>query len=283
MLIISFDIFARKSYGKCTQSAVIPSVDATARNATALQGLEQARLALGNDQFGQAIGQALAELRAGEFTAVEDTLARATALRASAPEVAAVRAQLAAGRERRALDGERDNVLALERAERWSEAFTQYDQILARDSSLVFAQAGRDRVAPRARAEQRLSALLGEPSRLSAPEVRQEAQRLLNQTAAWTSNAAAPVLSRQREALQRELERYAVQILAIIESDGLTEIRIQRVGAIGAFERRELQLQPGRYVAIGTRAGFRDVRREFSLVPGAPAPIIDIRCTEAIT
>lgn len=256
---------------------------ADARNATALQGLEQARLALGNDQFGQAIGQALAELRAGEFTAVEDTLARATALRASAPEVAAVRAQLAAVRERRALDGERDNVLALERAERWSEALTQYDQILARDSSLVFAQAGRDRVAPRARAEQRLSALLGEPSRLSAPEVRQEAQRLLNQTAAWTTNAAAPVLSRQREALQRELERYAVQILAIIESDGLTEIRIQRVGAIGAFERRELQLQPGRYVAIGTRAGFRDVRREFSLVPGAPAPIIDIRCTEAIT
>jgi eukaryotic-like serine/threonine-protein kinase len=253
------------------------------RNRTATQGLQQATLALGNDRYGQAIGQALAELRSGDFSAADATLARAADLRPGAPEIAAVRAQLTAGRERRALDGERDAILALERAERWSEALTRYEQILARDPGLVFARTGRERVGPRARAEQRLNALIGEPARLSAPEVRQEAQRLLSETAAWVESGMAPVLTRQREALQGELLRYAVRIRAVIQSDGLTEVRIQRVGELGAFERKELQLQPGRYVAIGTRAGFRDVRREFALVPGESPPIIDVRCTEAIT
>ena len=253
------------------------------RNRTATQGLQQATLALGNDRYGQAIGQALAELRSGDFSAADATLARAADLRPGAPEIAAVRAQLTAGRERRALDGERDAILALERAERWSEALTRYEQILARDPGLVFARTGRERVGPRARAEQRLNALIGEPARLSAPEVRQEAQRLLSETAAWVESGMAPVLTRQREALQGELLRYAVRIRAVIQSDGLTEVRIQRVGELGAFERKELQLQPGRYVALGTRAGFRDVRREFALVPGESPPIIDVRCTEAIT
>lgn len=33
LLMMSFDTFARNSYGRCTQSAVIPSVDVTALTA----------------------------------------------------------------------------------------------------------------------------------------------------------------------------------------------------------------------------------------------------------
>jgi tetratricopeptide (TPR) repeat protein len=253
------------------------------RNRRATDGLQQARLALGNDQFAQAIGEALAALRGGDFPSVEAALQRAAELRASAPEIAAVRAQLAAGREKRALEGERDSILALEQAERWSEALRRYEQVLAQDPSLAFARSGRERVAPRARLEQRLNALLGEPARLSSSEVRQEAERLLTQSDVWLRGGNAPVLARQRVALQRELDRYAVRIRTVIQSDGLTEVRIQRVGSLGVFERKELELQPGRYVAIGTRAGFRDVRLEFSLLPGESAPVIDVRCSELVT
>jgi hypothetical protein len=218
----------------------------------------------------------LAALRGGDFPSVEAALQRAAELRASAPEIAAVRAQLAAGREKRALEGERDSILALEQAERWSEALRRYEQVLAQDPSLAFARSGRERVAPRARLEQRLNALLGEPARLSSSEVRQEAERLLTQSDVWLRGGNAPVLARQRVALQRELDRYAVRIRTVIQSDGLTEVRIQRVGSLGVFERKELELQPGRYVAIGTRAGFRDVRLE-------SAPVIDVRCSELVT
>jgi hypothetical protein len=222
-------------------------------------------------------------LRAGDFPAVESALQRAAALRPSAPELAAVRAQLSAGVERRALEGERERILALEQAERWGEALRRYEQVLAQDPSLVFARTGRERVASRALVEQRFNALIGEPARLVSPDVRREAERLIAQSDVWLKEGSAPVLERQRAALERELERFAQSIRTVIESDGMTEVRIQRVGLLGAFERKELELQPGRYVAIGTRAGFRDVRLEFSLMPGESTPVIDIRCSESVT
>jgi hypothetical protein len=52
---------------------------------------------------------------------------------------------------------------------------------------------------------------------------------------------------------------------------------------MGAFRRKELRLKPGRYVALGVRDGFRDVRREFVVLPGGTPVVIDVRCTEAVS
>jgi hypothetical protein len=59
-------------------------------------------------------------------------------------------------------------------------------------------------------------------------------------------------------------------------------VSIQRVGSYGSFARRELQLPPGKYTAVGTRSGYRDVRREFVVKPGAADLAIDVRCDEPI-
>jgi hypothetical protein len=67
-----------------------------------------------------------------------------------------------------------------------------------------------------------------------------------------------------------------------LASDNVTEVQIYRVGKLGAFDRRELELLPGKYTAVGTRAGFRDVRREFTVMPGLPPPSLMIRCEEPI-
>jgi hypothetical protein len=55
------------------------------------------------------------------------------------------------------------------------------------------------------------------------------------------------------------------------------------VGAIGAFRRKELRLKPGRYVATGSRDGYRDVRREFVVVPGGTVVVVEVRCTEVVS
>ena len=39
---------------------------------------------------------------------------------------------------------------------------------------------------------------------------------------------------------------------------------------------------PGRYTVVGTRNGFRDVRRELTIVPGREPPALVIRCEEQI-
>jgi hypothetical protein len=67
-----------------------------------------------------------------------------------------------------------------------------------------------------------------------------------------------------------------------ILSDALTEVTVHRVGRLGKFERKVLEVRPGRYVAVGSRAGFRDVRIEFTVAPGKPVAPIQVRCEEAI-
>jgi eukaryotic-like serine/threonine-protein kinase len=59
-------------------------------------------------------------------------------------------------------------------------------------------------------------------------------------------------------------------------------VQVYRVGKLGFFERRDLELMPGRYTVVGTRRGYRDVRKEINLLPGAAPPTVTIRCEEPI-
>ena len=123
--------------------------------------------------------------------------------------------------------------------------------------------------------------MLTNPARLSAPEVRREGERLLLEAA--NIKTTAPVLRRQTDELREALRLYDQPVLAVLESDGVTVVSVQRVGSFGAFTRREVSLKPGRYVAIGSRPGFRDVRREFTVAPGNSMLVIQVRCTELVT
>ena len=57
---------------------------------------------------------------------------------------------------------------------------------------------------------------------------------------------------------------------------------IYRVGQYGTFATRDVELLPGRYTVVGTRSGFRDVRHEVVLPPGAASALVVVRCEEPI-
>jgi len=250
-------------------------------NRVAREGVARARAGIGNDLYAREIGVALSALRAGNTMAARASLEQARSLRPDGAEIPTILAQIEASGERRDLEVVRVEIEALEAEERWNDALLRYDALLARDPSLAFARAGRARVVPRAQLSRRLDALLANPARLSAPEVRREGERLLREASSLT--AAAPVLRRQTEELRAALQLYDQPVLTVLESDGVTLVAVQRVGNFGAFTRREVSLKPGRYVAIGSRAGFRDVRREFTVTPGDSMAIIQIRCTELVS
>jgi tetratricopeptide (TPR) repeat protein len=250
-------------------------------NRVAREGVARARVAIGSDQFARYIGDALAALRAGRTPEARAALNRAAVLRPGAAELAQIVAQIDAVGARKDLGEISVEILALERSERWSEALLRYDSLLARDATIKFARDGRVRVAPRAELSRRIENILANPTRLSAPEVRREAQRLLTQAA--TIKETVTVLAGQSDRLRDALRLYETPILAVLESDGLTAVSVQRVGNFGTFTRRELSLKPGRYVAIGTRAGYRDVRQEFVVTPGTTNLVVSVRCSEIIS
>ena len=116
--------------------------------------------------------------------------------------------------------------------------------------------------------------------RLWDPAGRAEARTVL-------SMAAAAANPRQRLAASAaNLERLAAAaekpVRLRLESDGQTSIAIYRVGQYGAFSQREFELLPGRYTVVGTRTGFRDVRREVILMPGASPAAVVVKCEETI-
>jgi tetratricopeptide (TPR) repeat protein len=249
-------------------------------NQAAQAGLARVRAAAGNDAYARAIGDALAALRGGQLDVARAALARARALRPQAPEVAAVAAQLGSAEAGRDLTGVKARAEAHEAAERWAEALAEYERLLKGDASLEFARVGRDRVAPRAQLAAALQGLIDQPARLAAPEVRAEADRLLARARAL--DPAGPVLRSQVSRIELLLPEYDRPVALAVVSDGQTSIRILRVGEFGTFERREIELKPGRYTLVGTRSGFRDVRRDVTLLPGGATAPVDLRCSEPI-
>jgi len=250
------------------------------QNAAAAEGLRRARAAVADDAYAREVGNALASLRAGRFDEARQALEGARALRPQAPEVAAGFAELASALAGRDLAGTRARATEMESGERWADALAVYEGLLAQDPSVEFARAGRARSLPRAELARALQGLIDKPERLAAAEVRADAARLLAQARGIAD--AGPVLRSQVSRVEAQLPQYEKPVRIALESDGLTSIAIQRVGALGSFARQEVELKPGRYVVIGTRAGYRDVRREILVAPGEAPQAVQVRCADPI-
>jgi len=68
-----------------------------------------------------------------------------------------------------------------------------------------------------------------------------------------------------------------------IKSNNQTLVTLYRVGSLGSFADKQMDLKPGKYTLVGTRQGYRDVRTEFTLEPGKSAPTVTVQCDEKIS
>jgi serine/threonine-protein kinase len=174
----------------------------------------------------------------------------------------------------------RDAARALEAREEWRAAVAEYDAALAIDAHVTFALEGRLRAVQRAVLAEALDRHLASPLRLSAEAVAREAEALLEK--ARGVDAPGPRLQAQVQQLEQALAGARTTVNVAIESDGLTEVSVSRVGPLGRLTRRTLELRPGEYTAVGSRHGYRDVRRRFTVSPGATPPAVVVRCEEAL-
>ncbi len=83
-------------------------------------------------------------------------------------------------------------------------------------------------------------------------------------------------------ALEKALADARTPVAVVIESDGLTEVAVSRVGRLGTLTRRTVDLRPGEYTVTGSRRGYRDVRRRLTVSAGTIVPPVVVRCEEAL-
>ena len=92
--------------------------------------------------------------------------------------------------------------------------------------------------------------------------------QLYNQAIATLNKAQGlqnkgPKLEKQINDLSRVLKFASIPLETIFISDGMTKITIYKLAEFGSFYEKTVSLRPGKYTAIGTRPGYRDVILKF--------------------
>jgi eukaryotic-like serine/threonine-protein kinase len=255
-------------------------------------GLARAKTALGAEGYARAAGEGYAALGAGRLDEARAAFERARALRPDGAEAldGLRRVNTAAGGDTTAADGRNPGAVsgamraraeALESQERWDEALRAYEDLLRQDRSLSFARAGKERAADRLLLDESLQQLIDRPDRLAnSPQVRQQAAAVLQE--ALEQPDPGPVLRGQIDRLSALLPGFDKPVHLSLVSDNLTQVAIPSIGSFGSFTRHELELKPGRYTVIGTRQGYREVRRDITVSPGQENVTINVSCDDAI-
>jgi tetratricopeptide (TPR) repeat protein len=242
------------------------------KNSQALAGLVRTRAALANDEHATAPDSGAPPVVVRPLNDARDSRTAAEAPAASNPPDAA--------RSARAFEAERQRAVSLEAQERWDEALTEYETVLKADPSLSFAQQGKARAASRALLAERLQTLIDRPELLAGAAARADALALIEN--ANEQNPSGPVLRSQVARLQILLPAFDEPVHVALISDGATRVTIPGIGFSGVFAQREIQLKPGKYTVVGTRDGYRDVRRDITIAPGQDVQTISVSCGEPI-
>lgn len=250
--------------------------------AAARSALERVAARLAAAAFEQHVATAAEALRTGDVATAQAAYARAAMVRPDDARVVEGQRRIAEIHRNRQNAADLATGTELEAAERWEEAVAHYRAVLERDAGLLFAQEGLSRSERRLELDRELADYQARPERLTAPAVRQAAQRALARGSATDTGDGSPRLRSQLEWLRGRLAVLSEPVRVELTSDNNTEVRVVQVGELGRFETRELALPPGQYTVIGRREGFRDVRLELNIEPGQRTAALAVLCTERI-
>jgi tetratricopeptide (TPR) repeat protein len=246
----------------------------------ASDGVAETARSLRDAEFERALSAGFGALAAEDFAAAEQSFNAALKLRPGAQAAQDGLAQAAEAAKLNEIALVEVRALAFERRELWDQAIELYRAALESDPTLLFAQAGLERAGARAGLDAKLVNLIENPTLLFQDAVLADARMLL--VSAEAEAAKGPRLTEQISELGKLVELASKPISVQLTSDQLTEVTLYRVGNLGAFAAREVELRPGTYTVIGSRNGYRDVRQTFTVRPGRNLAPISVVCVEPI-
>ena len=232
------------------------------------------------DAYHELVSRGLAALEAENYQQALEDFSQASKSSPTAPEVVDGLSRAKAGIHRVKVNSHLMVAVAAEEAEDWSTAVDEYRSVLALEPALADARDGLVRCGRRLDLTRKMDYHLAHPERLATTAVRREAADLTAEAKAISPRG--PRFSELIDRLDRLVTQSSIPIPVVLESDGLTKIMLYRVGELGAFDRRTVDLRPGTYTAVGRRPGFRDVRLEFKVDPSKASPTVVIQCKDRI-
>lgn len=246
----------------------------------ARDGYERVRGTRLQMDFDSRMSEGLAALADGDFESARAAFRMAERLRPGSTEPADGLLQVDQGVRLQRINALENRAADFEQAERWEDAVTAYEEILELDANLAFAQEGLSNARNRVGLHKQLDDYIASPDALSTPATMQRATSLV--VSITRMGDIGPRLAGQRDELSRLLKRAATPLIVEIRSDNVTDVSIYKIGRLGSFDTKRIELRPGKYVAAGSRPGYRDVRLEFQVGPEVDMQPVVVRCEEPI-
>lgn len=242
----------------------------------ALQSVQET---LDTKAYQNAMSTALDKLQSGKYNDAGKALDTAAELRPGSAEIKDARQSLKMAIKQARLNSLRSQSSEMAATEQWGKAAELYQQALAIEPQAGFALSGHALAQARLELHRQLDHYLNEPQRLASDEPLRNAQTLLKTNP--SPPGKEPQLLAKFNSLKQAVEQAARPVSLVIESDDLTQISVYHVGQLGQFQRKQLTLRPGQYTLIGSRAGYRDVRKVINISPNTPLHL-QLKCEEAI-
>ena len=246
----------------------------------AASSLEGANREVTASAFRGQMSRGFAAVESGNYDEARSAFRQAGKIFPGDPAVQKALQQVANLESGNLVSAELERAAELESREEWRKALNIYQQLLDEDPSLTDARVGLIPSRVRADLDDRMTAYIEEPLKLSSQSEYQAAQTLLADAKGIPN--PGPRLASQINSLESVLKVANSPVDVVFRSDNQTHVVLFRVADLGQFEQVSMKLRPGKYVAAGTRGGFRDVRVEFT-VTGEPldGPIV-VRCEEPV-
>ena len=246
----------------------------------ARKGFDRVKGLIAGEQFKQLMSSGFAALQNNEYERARKTFQKAGSFKPNSSEVQDALAQVDQAIRLARIEDLRKEALVAEQAEDWKKALESYLAVIEIDPAIQFAVQGKALSLERVILEKRFNFYLERPSVLESDRHLQNANLLLQD--ARKIAPKGPQLTAQVERLDQLVIMAKTPVKVSLESDNLTEVAVYRVGRLGRFTSRDLQLRPGTYTVVGTRKGYRDVRQQVVVKPGQSVVRVIVVCKERI-
>jgi len=235
---------------------------------------------IAGEQFQKFMTLGFSALHAGKLQQAREAFQKAKSFQPHSPEVRDAMAQVDQAIRLARISDLKATAEEAEEAETWEKALAMYEEVLAMDPAIQFAVRGKERIRERIGVRNRMRFYLDKPDLLESEGHLNDAVRLVDEASALTPRG--PRLSADINELDRLVRAAKTPVKVTLLSDNLTDVSVYRVGRFGKFHSLTLDLRPGTYTAVGSRIGFKDVRREIAVTAGMKPDPITIQCEEEI-
>ena len=246
----------------------------------ALTAFNRVKAMIANDQFNQLMSSGFSALHTENYNAARTAFLKARSFKPNSMEVQDALAQVDQAVRLARIEALREKAIAAEKKEDWNQALASYQETLEIDNSVQFAVRGKDHAQNRIRIDNNLVFYIEKPHVLESDPHLVNAMGLLQE--ASKIEPKGPRLAGQISKLDHMVRIAKTPVRIILESDNLTEVAVYKVGRLGRFYTIDLNLRPGTYTVVGTRDGYKDVRRKMVVKAGEEGLRLSLKCEERI-